>query len=317
MALYRLKEYYPNYTESTGDNRLDKIDSFSVYTQPGQDKVGSVKDLLVDESGRFRYVVVDTGPWIFGKTVLLPIGLANFDYNNERIYVNGLSKEQVENLPEYKDYKNIDEKYETNVRNQYKPMASSRSSRQFINRTDGPMQPLEDQSATLGTSSASLNQQRNVDVNAGAKAKTDAYDYDRDPDFYGLSEEDNHGPLRLYEERLITHRNRFKAGEVTLGKRVESKAVETDVPVERERVVIERRDVGSQPVAADAVDFRDQEIARVDVYGEEVNVEKQAVVREEVSLRKEKEQDTVHVKDQVRREELDVDTHGNPDVLRQ
>jgi len=319
MALYRLKEYYPNYSESTGDNRLDKIDTFSVYTEPGQEKVGSVKDLLVDESGRFRYVVVDTGPWIFGKTVLLPIGLANFDYNNERIYVNGLSKEQVENLPEYKDYKNIDEKYETNVRNQYQPMASRRSSRQFINRTDAPMQPLEDQSATLGSSSTAmqgLEQQRNVNVNTGAKANTNAYDYDRDPGFYGLSEEDNHGPLRLYEERLITHRNRFKAGEVTLGKHVESKTVETDVPVERERVVIERRDVGSQPVAADAADFRDQEIARVDVYGEEVNVEKQAVVREEVSLRKEKEQDTVHVKDQVRREELDVDTHGNPDILR-
>lgn len=319
MALYRLKEYYPNYSESVGDSRLEKIDSFSVYTEPGQDKVGSVKDLLVDESGRFRYVVVDTGPWIFGKTVLLPIGLANFDYNNERIYVNGLSKEQVENLPEYKDYKNIDEKYETNVRNQYQPIASRRSNRQYINRTDMPMQPLEDQSATLGSSGTAmqgLEQQRNVNVDAGTNVNAKAYDYDREPGFYGFSEEDNHGPLRLYEERLITHRNRFKAGEVTLGKHVESRAVETDVPVERERVVIERRDVGSQPVAADAVDFRDQEIARVDVYGEEVNVEKQAVVREEVSLRKEKEQDTVHVKDQVRREELDVDTHGNPDILR-
>jgi len=311
MALYRLKEYYPNYSEATGDSRLDKIDSFSIYTEPGQDKVGSVKDLLVDESGRFRYVVVDTGPWIFGKTVLLPIGLANFDYTNERIYVNGLSKEQVENLPEYKDYKNVDEKYESNVRDQYKPIASNRSNRQFIGRTDMPMQPLESQSATLGSSSTpmqGLEQKQN--------ANTNAYDYDREPGFYGLSEEDNHGPLRLYEERLVTHRNRFKAGEVTLGKHVESKSVETDVPVERERVVIERHDMGSQPVSGAAPDFRDQEIARVDVYGEEVNVEKQAVIREEVSLRKEKEQDTVHVQEQVRREELDVDTHGNPDVLR-
>ena len=34
--------------------------------------------------------------------------------------------------------------------------------------------------------------------------------YDREPSFYGLSDEDNHGPLRLYEERLVAHRNRAK-----------------------------------------------------------------------------------------------------------
>jgi len=305
MALYRLKEYYPDYSQSTGDNRLDRIDSFSVYTEPGHDKVGSVKDLLVDESGRFRYVVVDTGPWIFGKNVLLPIGLANFDYSNERIYVNGMSKEQVERLPEYKDYKSIDEKYENNVREQYRPQATRRSSRQFIGRTDMPMQPLESQGAALGTGNRSLEDRRNM------------YDYDREPGFYGLSEEENHGPLRLYEERLITHRNRVKTGEVAVGKHVETKTVETDIPAERERVIIERRDVASQPVAGAAGhNFKDEEVARVDVYGEEVDVEKQAFVREEVSVRKEKETETVHAKEKLRREELDVDTHGNPDVLR-
>jgi len=305
MALHRLKEYYPNYSESVGDSRLDNIDSFSVYTEPGHDKVGSVKDLLVDDSGRFRYVVVDTGPWIFGKNVLLPIGLANFDYSNQRILVNGMSKEQVERLPEYKDYKNIDEKYETNVRDQYRPMATRRNNHEFFSRADMPMQPLESQGAALGTGGRAVEDRR-----------ANMYDYDREPAFYGLSEADNHGPLKLYEERLITHRNRVKKGEVAIGKHVESQTVETDVPTERERVIIERRDVDSQPVVG-SHDFReDKEVARVDVYGEDVSVEKQAFVREEVSMRKEKETDTVHAKEKLRREELDVDTHGNPDVLR-
>ena len=77
MALHTLKDFYPNYENNLGDGELKNIDSYSVYAEENN-KVGSVKDLLVDDAGRFRYVVVDTGPWIFGKNVLLPIGPGEF-----------------------------------------------------------------------------------------------------------------------------------------------------------------------------------------------------------------------------------------------
>lgn len=288
MPLYRMKDYYPNYRESFGDSGITDIDNYHVYTD-GNDQVGSVKDMLVDSNGRFRYIVVDTGPWIFGKDVLLPVGLAHFDYDNNRITVNGLSKQQVENLPAFSNVESVNETYENQVREQYRPLSKRRSKHQF------------------------MNQNYQVDT-ADRTANNDIYD--REQPLYGLSEQDNQAPLRLYEERLVTQRNRVKTGEVAVGKHVETSTAETTVPVEKERVVIERRDASGKAVTGAAPDFKEGEVTRMDVYEDEVNIEKQPFVREEVSVHKETDREQVKAKEKVRREELDIDTKGNPKMKR-
>lgn len=313
MPLHHLKDYYPNYRENLADGQMKHIDSYSVYVQ-GDERVGTVKDLLVDDSGRFRYLVVDTGPWIFGKSVLLPIGLAQFDYSQDRVYVSGLSKDQVENLPEYNQDTVIDETYENTVRGQYQPIAQGRSSRQFLgNNYDSAndanrMNPLE--ASTLESTKRRDRPAANVAQDATGNAEL--YDYDRDPSFYGLSDEDNQGPLRLYEERLLAHRSHNKVGEVSVGKRITTETAEVSEPISKERVVIERQNVTDQPVADATHSFEDQEVARMEVYEDEVSVEKQPFVREEVNVRKETDEETVRMREQVRREELDVKTDGNP-----
>lgn len=283
MTLYRMQDYYPNYRDTLGNSGIANIDDYSVYTQ-GEDRIGSVKELLVDNSGRFRYIAVDTGPWIFGKKVLMPIGLAHFDYDNNRIYVDGLSKEQVENLPSYHSVDNIDESYEREVRNQYRPVGERRSNRQFM--------------------------QQNYQAETPEPTRT--ADYDREPALFGLSEQDNHQNLRLYEERLVTERKRVKAGEVSVGKHVETTTAEASAPVEKERVVVERHDASGRPATGANPQFKEGEVARMDVYEDDVNIDKKAFVREEVSVHKETDRDQVKAKEQVRREELDVDTKGNP-----
>jgi uncharacterized protein (TIGR02271 family) len=319
MPLYHLKDYYPNYRETLADGQIGSIDSYSIYAQ-GEDRVGTAKDLLVDESGRFRYVVVDTGPWIFGKNVLLPIGLAKFDYSQSRIYVNGLSKTQIENLPEYKEDTVVDEQYEDQVRGQYRPIAQGRSSRQFMgndyvapndaantNALDaGTMNPLDE---TRQRTKSGVNQPRQSNVQTGNDR------YGREPGFYGYSEEDNQGPLRLYEERLVANRTHAKVGEVSVGKRVETETAEVSEPIEKERVVIERHDVTNQPAVGTHA-FENQEVARMDVYEDQVNVGKEAFVREEVEVRKETDRELVRSREEVRREELDVNTDGNPNLTR-
>ncbi|MGI0485050.1 PRC-barrel domain-containing protein [Pantanalinema rosaneae CENA516] len=125
MALMKLTDYYPNHIKDLFDGH--KITNFSVYANDAddneQDKVGSVKDMLVDEhDGRFRYFIIDTGFWVFGKQVLLPIGMARLDYGKERLYISGLTKDQVENLPEFTDDLKIDSDYEERVRSSYRPM---------------------------------------------------------------------------------------------------------------------------------------------------------------------------------------------------
>jgi hypothetical protein len=47
------------------------------------------------------YLVVDTGPWIFGRKVLLPAGTVDrIDHTDRRVYVDR-TKEQVKDSPEY------------------------------------------------------------------------------------------------------------------------------------------------------------------------------------------------------------------------
>jgi PRC-barrel domain len=126
MALMKLSDYYPDHTRDLFDGH--NVTSFSVYANDLDDdpnKVGSVKDVLVDETdGRFRYFIVDTGFWVFGKQILLPVGLARLNYDKERLYVSGITKEQVENLPEFSDDLQIDNEYEERVRSSYRPLVS-------------------------------------------------------------------------------------------------------------------------------------------------------------------------------------------------
>ena len=60
--------------------------------------------------------------------------------------------------------------------------------------------------------------------------------------------------------------------------------------------------------------FHEGEVARVDVYEETPDIHKEAFVREEVRVRKEVDQKVVNAEEQLRREELDVDTQGRPVV---
>lgn len=129
MALIKLRDYYPDQSKEHTKELFDghDITNFSVYANDSddddQDKVGSVKDILIDEKdGRFRYFIIDTGFWVLGKQVLLPVGLARLNYDKERLYVSGLTKDQVENLPEFGDDLKIDHAYEERVRSSYSPL---------------------------------------------------------------------------------------------------------------------------------------------------------------------------------------------------
>lgn len=118
--------------------------------------------------------------------------------------------------------------------------------------------------------------------------------------------------IRLYEERLMVNKQRAKTGEVSIGKRVETETAQVAVPVERERIVIERTDaVEGTPVNPQAAAFKDQEAVRLEAYEETANIQKQAFVREEVNVRKEVEQDTVEARETIRREELDIEGDGD------
>lgn len=276
MALLKLADAYPNYKQEIFGG--DDIKGYDVYTDRDE-KVGSIYDALVDETGRFRYLVIDTGFWIFGKKVLVPIGRVRMDYDRHRVYVTGLSKEQAENLPEYNDNMTVDYDYEERVRTAYRPTVA-------------------------GTTAAA----------APSTYNRDTYNYDHDRSLYDLDER-NHQKIKLYEERLLANKERHKTGEVAVGKHIETETASVSVPVEKERVIIERTTpTDSREVPPGTADFREGEVARMEIYEETADVQKKAFVREEVNIRKEVERDTVEATETLRREELDIDTEGNPVV---
>ena len=62
-------------------------------------KVGKV-DEATDEAGRHS-LVVDTGPWILGKKVLLPAGVIDrVDLDTQTDFVNR-TKDEIKNAPEF------------------------------------------------------------------------------------------------------------------------------------------------------------------------------------------------------------------------
>ena len=136
-----------------------------------------------------------------------------------------------------------------------------------------------------------------TDVDEDIRTRTDIADNDK---------------IRLYEERLMVNKHRTKAGEVGIGKRVETETASVAVPVERERIVIERSDATTgNVVSPGTADFAGGKVAEVELYEETADIEKQAFVREEVSVRKEVEQETVQASETIRREELEIDADGD------
>ena len=65
------------------------------------------------------YIVVDTGPWIFGKKVLLPAGVIDrIDTAEEIVYVNR-AKDEIKNAPELDETRFRDETYREELSGYY------------------------------------------------------------------------------------------------------------------------------------------------------------------------------------------------------
>lgn len=124
-----------------------------------------------------------------------------------------------------------------------------------------------------------------------------------------LSKQDK---IKLHEERLRVNKERVQSGEIGLKKHVVTETQEVEVPVEKERVTIERHAVDDDDAAEDDYKFNesDQEI-KIPIHEERVSVDKDAVVTEEVEINKENVTENQKVSDDVRKEKLDVVEEGD------
>ena len=100
----------------TGTTAGVDLTGFKVEARDGS--IGKVDEATYEAGGSF--VVVDTGPWIFGKKVMIPAGLVrDIDPDAETIFVNR-SKDEIKDAPEFdKDELRDDEAYRGRVGSYY------------------------------------------------------------------------------------------------------------------------------------------------------------------------------------------------------
>jgi hypothetical protein len=82
-------------------------------------KIGSIDEATYDVGGSF--IVIDTGPWIFGKKVMLPAGIVDrVDHDDRDVFVNR-TKDEIKSAPEFDEDSYSDEAYRTSLSSYYGP----------------------------------------------------------------------------------------------------------------------------------------------------------------------------------------------------
>lgn len=97
---------------------IDKLTGFSIQAKDGE--IGSVKDVFIDDyNWMIRYLLIDTGSWLPGREVLIaPQWIKQLNLDDSEVGV-AMTKEQIENSPEYESGGPLDRDYEGRLHDYY------------------------------------------------------------------------------------------------------------------------------------------------------------------------------------------------------
>jgi hypothetical protein len=99
------------------DDASGGMDLTDFEVQATDGGIGKVDEASNEVSG--SYIVVDTGPWIFGKKVLLPAGLIErVDADERRVHVSQ-TKDQIQNAPDFDESTYRDDAYRDEIGSYY------------------------------------------------------------------------------------------------------------------------------------------------------------------------------------------------------
>jgi hypothetical protein len=92
------------------DDQFDvETDMVGYKVEASDGSIGKIDEATYEAGG--SYVVVDTGPWIFGKKVLLPAGvITSVDHEDESVWV-ARSKDEIKAAPESDEARDRDDAY--------------------------------------------------------------------------------------------------------------------------------------------------------------------------------------------------------------
>jgi len=245
--------------------------------------------------------------WIFGKS-FAPSWTFRVDYNSDRVYAVGMTRDQADNLPEFSEDLALDYDYEESVRVYHSGYWCFGWFYNWLCGTSGYISTLD--ASAPGCSLFGFYDRRYGKSATSTSGTSRSADYlqptptpKQEPSLYDVNEQDQ--TLRLYQERLVANKQRVKTGS-SGWQACWNRNDSGFSPDWKERVVIERvtpTDAG-RAVAPGCLPGR--EVAHVEIY--EGWHSQEAFVREEVKVTKVVEQETVEAQETLRREELDVDS---------
>lgn len=112
--IWSYREMVPLPDKGISGFAVDAIDGSIGYVDEASEKAGE------------GYIVVDTGPWIFGKRIAIPVGaIDNVDLIDERVYLE-MTREQVKKAPEIKPDTHVDEALRGELTDYYEPIFHGR-----------------------------------------------------------------------------------------------------------------------------------------------------------------------------------------------
>jgi uncharacterized protein (TIGR02271 family) len=275
-------------------------DQYAGYTvvDEGGSKIGKVDDLFLDESDQPEYFGVKMG-FLGTSSTLIPADIATI--NNEQGFIEvSQPKSTVQDGPAFDDDREITPEYENEVRSYYGlgPLESSGSYGDY-EETNGHSGAGTTDSTTAGTVGSGMSM--------GDTETGEFLEHDRNQE--GLSqpgsdlEDEDELRVQRSEEELRAGTREREAGAMKVRKRVRTDREQIEVPTKHEEVTVER-----VPVEGEATEAQiGEDEVSVPVTEEEVVVDKRAVAKEEIRLRKDVVEDTETVEEDVRREEIDVE----------
>lgn len=248
-----------------------KIDNWKILDTSGK-KVGKVKDLIFDEHAlKVRYIVTNlkNGDLIDeDKNVLIPIGQAQLDRENERVVVPNINRELLTGLPHYKKVDDLTHEDESRIRNSF-----------------------------AGTTAGTYDREKFYDH--------DHFDEDK---FYADTDntKGNNQKVDVVEENLEVGKREVETGGARISSRIVERPAEERVKLREEHVEVNRSPVDRPADSADLKNYENRTIEEHET-SEVPVVNKEARVVEEVSLEKDVDTREEVVKDTVRKTEVDVD----------
>jgi uncharacterized protein (TIGR02271 family) len=275
----------------------DQYAGYTVVDTSGS-KIGKVDDLFLDESDQPEYFGVKMG-FLGTSSTLIPADITTI--NNEQGFIEvSQTKSTVQDGPAFDDDREITPEYENEVRSYYGlgPIESS-GFYGDSEETNGHSGAGTTDSTTAGTVGSGMSM---GDTETGEFREHDRNQEGLSQPGSDLEDEDELRVQRSEEELRAGTRER-EAGAMKVRKRVRTDREQIEVPTKHEEVTVER-----VPVEGEATEAQiGEDEVTVPVTEEEVVVDKRAVAKEEIRLRKDVVEDTEVVEEDVRREEIDVE----------